>query len=166
MLFKTCLINIKNDTKKAIDIAESNCRVMCCTLSNCISASWYPTLLETLATPWNSVAQGTLEILLPVSWSNVASYGLTLSCCSSGNYGFQGNIFLLLLDNYSFSNWRRDTCESSFEKKSVQRNKKIPDKPGKLAQCIPIYATILGQCTRNRANAGPIFLVCRVVCNC
>ena len=36
-----------------------------------------------------------------------------------------------------------------------------PDKPGKLAQCIPIYGTILGQCTRNCANAGPIFLVCR-----
>ena len=38
----------------------------------------------------------------------------------------------------------------------------VPDKPGKLAQCIPIYGTILGQCTCNRANAGPIFLVCRV----
>ena len=38
----------------------------------------------------------------------------------------------------------------------------LPDKSGKLAQCIPIYGTILGQCTRNRANAGPIFLVCRV----
>ena len=36
-----------------------------------------------------------------------------------------------------------------------------PDKPGKLAQSIPIYGTILGQCTLNRANAGPIFLVCR-----
>ena len=34
--------------------------------------------------------------------------------------------------------------------------------PGKLAQCISIYGTILGQCTCNRANAGPIFLVCRV----
>ena len=41
--------------------------------------------------------------------------------------------------------------------------KTIPNKPGKLAQCIPIYGTILGQCTRNRANAGPIFLVCRVI---
>ena len=37
-----------------------------------------------------------------------------------------------------------------------------PDKPGKFAQSIPIYGTKLGQCTRNRANAGPIFLVCRV----
>ena len=36
-----------------------------------------------------------------------------------------------------------------------------PDKPGKLAQCIPIYGTILGQCTRNRANAESIFLVSR-----
>ena len=36
-----------------------------------------------------------------------------------------------------------------------------PDKPGKLTQCIPIYGTILGQCTRNCANAGPTFLVCR-----
>ena len=36
-----------------------------------------------------------------------------------------------------------------------------PDKPGKLAPCIPIYGTILGQCTRNRANAEPIFLVYR-----
>ena len=34
-------------------------------------------------------------------------------------------------------------------------------KPGKLAQCIPIQVTILGKCTRNGANAGPIFLVCR-----
>ena len=38
----------------------------------------------------------------------------------------------------------------------------LPDKPGKLTQCIPIYGTILGQCTRNRANAGPMFMVCRV----
>ena len=42
-----------------------------------------------------------------------------------------------------------------------KRYKKRPDKPEKLAQCIPIYGTILGQRTRNRANAGPIFLVCR-----
>ena len=40
-------------------------------------------------------------------------------------------------------------------------HQQIPDKPGKLTQCIPIYVTILGQCTRNRANVGPIFLVCR-----
>ena len=40
---------------------------------------------------------------------------------------------------------------------------RLPDKPGKLAQCIPIHGTILGQCIRNRANAGPIFLVCRVL---
>ena len=39
----------------------------------------------------------------------------------------------------------------------------MPDKPGKLAQCTPVYGTILGQRTRNRANAGPIFLVCRDV---
>ena len=35
-----------------------------------------------------------------------------------------------------------------------------PDKPEILAQCIPIYGTVLVQCTRNRANAGPILLVC------
>ena len=37
------------------------------------------------------------------------------------------------------------------------------DKPGKLARCSPIYGTMLGQCTRNRDNAGLIFLVCRDV---
>ena len=41
--------------------------------------------------------------------------------------------------------------------------KLLPDKPGKLAQCIPIYGIIFSQRTRNRANAGPIFLVCPVV---
>ena len=44
---------------------------------------------------------------------------------------------------------------------STQVTHLYPDKPGKWAQCIPIYDTILGQRTRNRANAGPIFLVCR-----
>ena len=39
--------------------------------------------------------------------------------------------------------------------------KLYPDKPEKLAQCISIYGTILGQCTHNRAKAGPIFLDCR-----
>ena len=43
----------------------------------------------------------------------------------------------------------------------AKKKKKSPDRPGKLAQCIPIYGTILGQCTRNRANAGPTFMVCR-----
>ena len=37
-----------------------------------------------------------------------------------------------------------------------------PRKNEKLAQCIPIYGTILGQCTRNCANTGPMFMVCRV----
>ena len=32
----------------------------------------------------------------------------------------------------------------------------LPDKPEKLAQCIPIYGTILGQRTRYCANAGPM----------
>ena len=36
-----------------------------------------------------------------------------------------------------------------------------PNKPGKLAQRIPIYGTILGQRTRILTNAGPTFLVCR-----
>ena len=40
--------------------------------------------------------------------------------------------------------------------------KQIPDKPGKLALCIPIYGAILDQCTRNRANTGSMFMVCRV----
>ena len=39
----------------------------------------------------------------------------------------------------------------------------LPDKPGKLAQCIPIYETILGLCIHNRANAWPFFLVCWVL---
>ena len=39
---------------------------------------------------------------------------------------------------------------------------RLPDKPGKSTQCNSIYDTILGQCIRNRANAGPIFQVCRV----
>ena len=39
----------------------------------------------------------------------------------------------------------------------------VPDKPGKLAECIPIHGTILGQCTRKGANAGPIFLFCQVI---
>ena len=41
-----------------------------------------------------------------------------------------------------------------------------PDKPGKLEPCFPIYGTMLGQYTRNRANEGPIFLVCRDVNYC
>ena len=43
-----------------------------------------------------------------------------------------------------------------------------PDKSGQLAQCIPIYGTILCHSTRNRANAGQFFLVCRdidKICN-
>ena len=48
------------------------------------------------------------------------------------------------------------------EEEITRKKKYLPDKPGKLTQCIPIHGSILGQCTTNRANAEPIFLVCWV----
>ena len=73
---------------------------------------------------------------------------------------FFSSVYTLQDENTNMVNSQLST-EVSYQETCILNYKKLLDKPGKLAQCIPIYGPILGPCTRNRANAGPIFLVCR-----